>query len=593
MKKLNRKMLVADFIEVAFCLVMALALLIMYSGCSEDSTLPVNSADGGAAEEQGVYAFNNLIGYSVRISYEGSSDSSIISSTLREGYMVRMVELDSVTFDTTEKVFYSSFTDSSGMFSFDSVSLNSPYVLFELSPWKNVNWWNSQDEDIVLFRESGSWNLYRAVVDLRENEHFSINVMSSLEASRLLYLVKHGMAFGAAKQQAGRDVMDAFGFYDKPFVYEGKTSIEHYYEEMDAVYFVSIFTDYDACIDRQAVEVFSANGSFVSVPDSIKDHCKKDMSPRIWHGRMDSVLNESDRRMYGNFISSLYGQGKCTAEKEGDSLEIEFLGPELTLKIKCSSENWNASAFRSIQGDISHVDGTMTDERDGKIYKTVTFTFNGITQTWMAENLTYSSENVSPVLDSASIAPLIAEQEELNARNDYGDVPEWFYTLDSTYWNSFVRYKWYEAMGLDSAFVTAGSDSGKTSYEKIIAIVDSVVNEKGYYQGVCPNGWRLPNANDWLQLINQCYRLQGNVVSMDEYPHIGTYSFPEIGFGPITVEDFVVRPEDVEKYYKSGEAKVYGMEFRKNLKWDWDMAYAFNGYSFQADRMMNVRCVKN
>ena len=568
---------------------MAMLLAFVFAACSENE----GPLTGGTVEETGVYAFKDIKGRSMRISYEESSDSSLFSSSLQKGYMVRMVELDSVTFDTTENVFYSSLTDSSGMFSFDSVSLNSPYVMLELSPWYHVNWWTTQDEYIVATRDLYSWSLYRAVVDLRKSERISINVMSSLEASRLLYLIKQGLSYAAAKQQADRDVMDAFGFYNKPFVYEGKTSIEYYYEEMDAVYFVSIFTDYDACIDRQAREIFNANGSFASLPDSIKDNCKKDMSPRIWHGRKDIELDEKDKIMYGNFLSSLYGRGECTAEKEGDSLEIEFLGPEMTLKIKCSSGDWRASAYRTLQDDVSHADNTMTDERDGKTYKTVTFEFNGITQTWMAENLTYSSETVTPILDSAAIAPLKAEQEQLNAQNRQGDVPEWFYTLDSTYWNSLVKYKWYEAMNLDSSFVTVDNDSGTTSYDKVMTIVDSVEREKGYYQGLCPNGWRLPNVNDWLQLIQQCYRMQGYVVSMDEYPHIGTYSFPEIGFGPITVEDFVVRPEDAEKYYKSGEYKVYGIGFIKNLKWDWNAVYAFNGYSIKVNKMMNVRCIKN
>lgn len=586
MKKGIRNTLVYHFIGTAFCMVMAFALLLMFTGCSVEEGKPPVGSLGGSEEDIRLYAFDNLKGHFMRISYEESlDDSSFISSTLQEGYMVRMVELDSVTFDTTENVFYSSFTDSSGMFSFDSVSLNSPYVLLELSPWQNVNWWETENAEISYLRESGSWNLYHVVVDVRETEQFGINVMSSLEASRVLYLVKHGMDFGAAKQQAGRDVMDAFGFYDKPFVYEGKTSIEHYYEEMDAVYFVSIFTDYNACIDRQAVEVFSANGSFVGVPDTIKDHCKKDMSPRIWHGRRDSVLNESDRIMYGNFISSLYGQGKCTAEKEGDSLEIEFLGPELSLKIKCSSENWNASAFRTIQDDVSHVGDTMTDERDGKVYKTVTFTFNGITQTWMAENLTYSSATITPVLDSASIVSLKADQEQVIIENELRDLPEWFYTFDSTYWNSLVRYKWYEAMGLDSSLVAA--DSGNVNFEKVLAIVDSIENEKGYYQGLCPNGWRLPTAEDWNQLIDQCYRLQGNVVSMDEYAHTGTYSFPEIGFGPVTVENFIIRPEIAETSYAPGEMKIYSMWFFKNLKWDWGI-----DRTFRVNEMMTIRCIK-
>ena len=52
MKNFNRNTLVRDFIGAAFCLMMAFALLMMYSGCSEDNS-PINGAHGGAAEEQG------------------------------------------------------------------------------------------------------------------------------------------------------------------------------------------------------------------------------------------------------------------------------------------------------------------------------------------------------------------------------------------------------------------------------------------------------------------------------------------------------------------------------------------------------------
>ena len=50
-----------------------------------------------------------------------SSDSMLVSSQLWDGYMVRMTELDSVTLDTTQNIYYSSLTDSVGTFSFDSV----------------------------------------------------------------------------------------------------------------------------------------------------------------------------------------------------------------------------------------------------------------------------------------------------------------------------------------------------------------------------------------------------------------------------------------------------------------------------------------
>lgn len=596
MKKTIRNTLLRDFIGATFCLVMTFALLMMFSGCSEDSKS--TGSLGGAEEETGIYAFKNLTGVAMRVSYEGSSDSMLVSSQLWDGYMVRMTELDSVTLDTTQNIYYSSLTDSVGTFSFDSVSLHSPYVLLEVSPLQEINWWEPDEDLDWLYVYTDKPIPYRTVVDLRKTEEISINVMSSLEAYRLLYLAKQGMEFDAAKAQADRDVMDAFGFYDTPFRYGGYT----YYSmnaDMDAVYFVSIFTESSGrCINQQSIDVFATKGSFVDVPDSVKQGCKGSMAPALWYG---GNIDEEDRNMYGNFLSSLYGLGKCSDEKEGDSLELEFLGPELALKIKCTSGDWYATAFRTMQEEILRTEGTMTDERDGRTYKTVSYTFNGITQTWMAENLVYSSETVKPVLDSASVDELKADranriQNELRYQNvESEDSLDWkplivndcwYCTFDSSYWDTYVEYKWYEAMGLDSSMVPMNGDY--VDFDKIVAMVDSVENEKGVYQGLCPDGWRLPKAEDWVNLFKQAYRSKGAIVEEQEKNWVvGAFYLSDLGFGPLSTEDFVVRPQDAEGALKFNVQKVYGIEFHSNLKFEW------NGPDYmRPDRMMSVRCIK-
>ena len=584
---------------------MAMPLALMFAACSVDDSHVEARVDGapvvpfgGAEEETGVYAFNHLTGRSMRVSYEVSPDSMLVSSRLWSGYMVRMTELDSVTLDTTQNIYYSSLTDSMGMFSFDSVSLNSPYVLLELSPLRDINWWEPDENLDWYYVYGGKPVPYRTVVDLRETEEISINVMSSLEAYRLLYLVKQGMGFDAAKLQADRDVMDAFGFYDTPFRYGGFTyfSID---ADMDAVYFVSVFTESSGqCIDQQSIDVLATKGSFVDVPDSVKYKCKGSMAPALWYGEQTS---DEDKKMYGNFLSSLYGLGKCTEAKEGDSLELEFLGPELILKVKCTSGDWNASAFRTMQEEIQRTEGTMTDERDGKVYKTVSYTFNGITQTWMAENLVYSSETVKPVLDSVSVDNLKEEKaQNIRVGMIYQNVQSeeyldwaviarecWYCTFDSSYWDSYVEYKWFDAMNLDSSLVPM--DSVYVDFDKVVAIVDSVEKEKGYYQGLCPDGWRLPKAEDWVELFKQAYRLQGGIVEeVNKNWVVGAYYFPEIGFGPLSTEDFVVRPQDVGELLKFGVQKTYDIEFYSNLKMNWNDARYM-----RPDRMMSVRCIKN
>ncbi|MBQ2561300.1 MAG: hypothetical protein II565_12060, partial [Fibrobacter sp.] len=82
MKNLNRNTLVRDFIGAAFCLVMAFALLMIYSGCSEDNS-PIDGAHGGAAEEQGVYALAGQAGdvypnlLKLRINGNDSTDAAL------------------------------------------------------------------------------------------------------------------------------------------------------------------------------------------------------------------------------------------------------------------------------------------------------------------------------------------------------------------------------------------------------------------------------------------------------------------------------------------------------------------------------------
>ena len=139
MKNLNRNTLARDFIETAFCLVMAFAILMMYSGCSEDNS-PINGAHGGAAEEQGVYALAGRVGdlypklMQVRDSLEsGSREHQTIENSIYayKGAVVNVYELDSLTLEKTGRFFADTVDNDSGYFAFEQLTLSSPYVLIE------------------------------------------------------------------------------------------------------------------------------------------------------------------------------------------------------------------------------------------------------------------------------------------------------------------------------------------------------------------------------------------------------------------------------------------------------------------------------
>ena len=144
---------------------------------------------------------------------------------------VRMYELDSVTLDTTGVIWRNFVLDTNGNFSFDGVSLQSPYVMIETEPVKTL--------DGMILRVSP-----RVIVDVRKTNNVSVNMLTYLESFRLRHLVQSGMSFDEAKAQAMREVLDAFGLYDEPLDYDKKDN-DHVQEYLDFTgwFFINVFVD--------------------------------------------------------------------------------------------------------------------------------------------------------------------------------------------------------------------------------------------------------------------------------------------------------------------------------------------------------------
>ena len=112
--------------------------------------------------------------------------------------------------------------------------------------------------------------------------------------------------------------------------------------------------------------------------------------------------------------------------------------------------------------------GTMMDERDGKIYKTVKIG----DQTWMAENLNYSDSVKTPSLKGKS----------------------WCYKNDEKYCDVAGRlYTW--AAAIDSVKFANDDDNPRDcGVDKICTLPDTVY-------GICPPGWHLPDTTEWFALF--------------------------------------------------------------------------------------------
>lgn len=102
--------------------------------------------------------------------------------------------------------------------------------------------------------------------------------------------------------------------------------------------------------------------------------------------------------------------------------------------------------------------GTMTDSRDGQTYKTVTIG----TQTWMAENLNYETENSYCYKDDA------------NNCSKYGRL-----------------YTWAAAMDSVGTWSTNGKGCG----------FGTTCSPTYPVRGICPEGWHLPTAAEFETLF--------------------------------------------------------------------------------------------
>ena len=117
------------------------------------------------------------------------------------------------------------------------------------------------------------------------------------------------------------------------------------------------------------------------------------------------------------------------------------------------------------------VTGTMTDERDGRTYKTVTIG----AQTWMAENLNYAYTGVPYLFDENS-----------------SDSNSWCYDNVPANCTKYGRlYTWAAAMDSVGTWSTNGKGCG---YGQTCSPTYPV-------RGVCPKEWHLPSQREWNTLF--------------------------------------------------------------------------------------------
>ena len=166
-----------------------------------------------------------------------------------------------------------------------------------------------------------------------------------------------------------------------------------------------------------------------------KDYARVDLGSGIGDGKSSFV-----RCLMDSEPSASVGSSKLPRVIDENAFVEAYTGP-------CKTDSTDVCQY-----------GELTDDRDGKTYKTVTI---GL-MTWMAENLDYESENSHCYNDS------------LENCEKYGRL-----------------YPWAVAMDSASAFSTTGKGCGEGKICKPTYPV----------RGICPAGWHLPQRADWDMLV--------------------------------------------------------------------------------------------
>jgi uncharacterized protein (TIGR02145 family) len=282
-------------------------------------------------------------------------------------------------------------------------------------------------------------------------------------------------------------------------------------------------------VKRGVRTVFNDLRFKLSIPQGVYEK----MGPQVAREYQAMLLYE---KYLAGMMSVMLDAGRCSAEREGTSVDASAgyrSSSESKISIVCRSGNWHLAYEQ-----VPHTFGTMTDARDGHVYKTVTIDFGDKTQTWMAENLNYKGvktnclggheqncdiygsqydwhvamglsdsiflvefasmqeciDSLSPrysttpmPYDSVYIEKCIAGLQEPDSTDiekcKYygGGIPVNYDSLRAVY-DIEIQERCEEYMSASASFI----DAGKVNMDSL-AIT----------QGVCPDGWRIPNFDDW------------------------------------------------------------------------------------------------
>ena len=556
-------------LAIALNFAIATLFAMMFVACSMGGSTEETSM-GGSSEEPSFASLENisvrgLAMVSPRYESLDSSQMGLALSGMRNGSVVTLYELDSLSLDSTGVSFADTVDNADGRFDIQGVTLSSPYVWITAAEKEGLSM-NAE----FIHNPIGGLLRVSAFVDVRDSAPITVDVFSDLMAYRARVLMLIGNSFSEAMAQAKREIFEAFGIYGQSIDSLDMSSIDYY--AMRSVFVGVMYSPYmddeqDTLTSAGVSKSFEQTGSFKRMKDVVLGGANEFVNalrfrlsiPQGIYDQMGALTSKEYQAMLlyekylAGMLSVIVDAGQCSAEKEGTSIEIPerdiFHHSEIGYSIVCRSGNWHLAYEQ-----VPHTFGSMTDTRDGKTYKTVTIDLDGKTQTWMAENLNYGGAEFGSakcIKDKPENCNIYGRLYDWNVAMGLGEsVLRGFFDSRQECLDSISKNYSLKPIVYDSAFVEeciaakaidyyedgnavydssivkecmiyGGAipfdyDSLRVAYdleiqEKCdIAMSDSVrvvdfslinLDSLERTQGVCPDGWRIPTMDEWEEIF--------------------------------------------------------------------------------------------
>lgn len=433
------------------------------------------------------------------------------------GSTVKLSELDN-ELDLTGTNFEWDVTGNQGNFTSPKVTLSSQYAQLQV----NGYYYNEN-----LFKNSTATVTLRGIVDLDNRESVNINVLMHLIYKRVVYLFTKSGKYKnvpAAKSAAEQEIMKAFGFGNVSHSFEDLTIFGKTADDAKLLA-ASILLQGDLSETDLLSRLTSIANNIEE--DGTWDNSEKTriamadwiMSYKYGMSGIRQMLEEINpqvpafEKYVGLFVGEAYGFGACTDGNDGDFVQLKngnsknlgeyYVCDDNVWRLMFSTEKLYEKActvkksgefMTTPRNEIYICDGgngywrpattydhpkeyymndevdygKLKDTRDGKEYKTVVIG----TQTWMAENLNYYDK------DNEN---LIKESWCYKTQNENCDV-------------GGRLYSWTAAMNF-------------SMYYRLYSAVEAIQTP---HQGICPDGWHIPDSTEWRTLADYVKKVDGS-----------------------------------------------------------------------------------